>query len=180
MDPHDDDLAERLRDGFGSLARAAGSPSPLPDRPEAPVPASRPAVARPLVVAAALVAVVAIVAAVVATRHDDPRQQLRAGEPTTAGAAWTVPDPADTGRLVCPPALVDLSGLDATPAVVPPVEAADGTAVSAYVLRWEQDGRPVELTYLTPFWEGVSLAAETPTTSPSTTAAWPRSSGAIP
>ncbi|HRW36952.1 MAG: PASTA domain-containing protein [Acidimicrobiales bacterium] len=162
MDPHDDDLAERLRDGFGSLARAAGSPSPLPDRPEAPVPASRPAVARPLVVAAALVAVVAIAVVAVATRRDEPRQQLRAGEPTTTGAAWTVPEPADTGRLVCPPALVDLSGLDATPAVVPPGEAADGTAVSAYVLRWEQDGHQVELSYPEPFWGDVTLGISVP------------------
>lgn len=156
--PADDDLDARLRDGFDALARAAGDPPPIPATPDGPLPAlAHPG--RRLLVAAAIVLVVAAGAAVaLVAARDDSDEHLRAGGagttsvPTAAAGpaadARNTPPPADRGKLLCPPALLDLSAIDAAPELVPPDEDEPfGPFPWPYVVRWEQDGFTVELSY---------------------------------
>ena len=152
--PADDDLGPRLRDGLRSLARAAGDPSPLPDAPATPIRHPAPA-ARRILAAAAVIVVVALAAGIALVATDDGGQQLQAGEPTTTGPTGApvndrnTPPPSDEGKLNCPPALLDLSGIEATPELVPPGDGDQpfGPTPWPYVVRWEQDAYRVELSY---------------------------------
>lgn len=174
-DPADDEMGPRLRGGFEALARAAGDPSPLPPTPDGAIgEVGRPA--RRLLAAAAVVLVIALGAAVavVATRDDGGPEELRAGEVTTTSIPASTtpldqrntppPAPADDALLVCPPALLDLSAIDAEPALVPPGDQPFGPAPAPYVVGWEQDGFAIELSY--PHSLVVTMLAQNPVSVP--------------
>ena len=170
-DPPDDELARRLRSGFDSLTRAAGQPSPLPDIPQGPNSNAAGEPARRLLVAAAIVLVALVGTAVVAAvaGRGGAKQRLQAGEGTSTSAAPTsstwpeptdrkTPPPAAAGRLLCPPALLDLSALAATPVLMAPKgPRADDPTAWPYELTWQQDGRTVTLSY--PYRTAMSMDA---------------------
>jgi hypothetical protein len=151
-----DDLSDRLRDGFHALADAAGRPSPLPDPRDGVLPRNHHARTRRSLVVAATVAILgAGVAGAIATSGDGhPKQQVNSGPASTtstdASTGSTVPGielppPADTGKLICPPALLHIGKVEGAPKVVPPV--GPKTSATPYQLTWKQDGRTVRLSY---------------------------------
>ncbi|MDY7102903.1 MAG: PASTA domain-containing protein [Actinomycetota bacterium] len=125
-------------------------------------------------VGGAIVAVALVVGLAVAARSQDDEPTLRAaddgsgavgdtttsttadqtGEPSTtvSPARSAMPLPAEDVRLVCPPAMLDLSGVAAEWSLVPlPDHLVGYDGPFTYDVTWEQAGLTVELTYPGPW-----------------------------
>lgn len=156
--PGDDDLGRQLRSGFEALAKAAGPPSALRDRADGSLPQRDHVRARRGLVAAAILIAfgLAAAAAIVRAGDDDPGQTLRAGgspsssdeSPDPTAPRTKLPDPTDSAKLICPPALLDVGAIGGTPVLSSTTGANGGE--SAYELLWKQDGRTVRLSYPAP------------------------------
>jgi hypothetical protein len=147
MADHDDDLSERFRslDGVPApswRARVLAKADAI--RLDEPAPPGGRRWRGPLAVAGLAALAALVVGAVVWPGDDD--------DPIVAGPAAGFGElPSTDGKLVCPPALLDVGDLfdRVTPSVVS--EPATPSGPSPYTLRWTQEGRSVTLSYPAPF-----------------------------